>query len=389
MSSSAHRLVQAPAQAKMLAFQLTRSLPLHPLRQFPSFSYRSRHRLRFVVTAASQPPSKKRVVFLGTPQVAANALQRLHAASTDSSATFLLAGVVTQPPAPAGRKRTITKSPVHQIADELSLSPVMTPSSAKDPDFLSALTALAPDLCITAAYGNFLPTAFLDIPPFGTLNIHPSLLPAFRGAAPVPRALEAGVSETGVTILSTVLKMDAGPIVTRVVRPLSGDEQAPELLQELFNTGTDALLEMLPALWDGSVHLQPQDEALATHAPKLAKHEARLTFTETAHIVHDKVRAFAGWPGTWGEFRLLEGDEIIDVTLKVIRTVILRPHGGMCLGVHDVSFNEDHDCLDVTCDDGSKIGVLEVQPLGKRVMSARAFWNGLRGKNIERKRVPH
>lgn len=331
----------------------------------------------------------KRVVFLGTPPVAAQTLGKLSAAAKSSDAPFALAGVVTQPPAPVGRKRLLKKSPVHLLAEELQVPKVLTPSSAKDAAFLEELRTLEPDLCITAAYGNFLPKAFLDIPEHGTLNIHPSLLPAFRGAAPVPRALERGVKETGVCVLYTVLKMDAGPVLAQRRRRLEGHEQAPDLLEELFSTGTDALLEVLPKVWDGSAEMVEQEHELATHAPKISKEEARLSFTENAQIVHNKIRAFAGWPGTWGDF-LVRGDKgVEEVRLKIIESVTIRPRGGMCLGIHDITFDDDLSCLAITCDDGSKLGALTVQPPGKKVMDARSFWNGLRGKSVERKRVPH
>lgn len=331
----------------------------------------------------------KRIVFLGTPPVAAQTLNKLAAAAKNPDVSFTLVGVVTQPPAPVGRKRVLTKSPVHLLAEELQVPKVLTPASAKDPAFLEELRTLAPDLCVTAAYGNFLPKAFLDIPEHGTLNIHPSLLPAFRGAAPVPRALEKGVKETGVCVLYTVLKMDAGPVLTQRRRVLKGHEQAPSLLEELFATGTDALLEVLPKVWNGSIEMMEQEHELATHAPKISKEEARLSFTENAQIVHNRVRAFAGWPGTWGDF-LIKGDKgVEDVRLKIVESTVIRPMGGMCLGVHDVTFDDEIGCIAITCDDGSRLGALTVQPPGKKAMDARSFWNGLRGKNVERKRVPH
>lgn len=345
-------------------------------------------RSRFICTSAAP---KKRVVFLGTPPVAAETLRKLCAASEHPSASFTIPAVVTKPPAPVGRKRVLTKSPVHQLAEQLSIPTVFTPVSARDPAFLEQFSALSPDLCVTAAYGNFLPKAFLSVPPFGTLNIHPSLLPAFRGAAPVPRALEAGVTTTGVCVLKTVLKMDAGPLVARRERHLTGDEQAPDLLEELLAEGADALLDVLPKVWDGSAEFLDQDEAHATHAAKISKEEGRLSFTENACIVHNKVRAFAGWPGTWADFLLFGEDTKApeEVRLKILRTVVLREEGGMCLGVHEVTFGEERNCLTILCDDGSKIGALQVQPPGRKPMDARTFWNGLRGKTVERKRVPH
>lgn len=353
---------------------------------FALHSPRTHARARWLCTSEHAP---KRIVFLGTPPVAAASLGALIAGAPAADAEVV--AVVTRPPARVGRSRTLQQSPVHVEAEKLGIASVLTPARARDESFLEALEELRPDLCVTAAYGCILPQRFLDTPRFGTLNIHPSLLPHFRGAAPVPRALEAGVTETGVSVAWTVLALDAGPVVaTRIVRP-EPDEVAPELLARLFALGTDALLEALPSVWDRSAPGTPQDDAHATHAPKLSKDEARLTFVENARIVHNKVRAFAGWPGTWADFDV--GDRrdsnFTEVRLKVVRTRVLREQGGMCLGVHDVTFDDEHNCLRVICDDGSGIGVFEVQPQGKKVMTARAFWNGMRGKRFGRKRVPH
>jgi methionyl-tRNA formyltransferase len=341
-------------------------------------------------------PNTPRVVFLGTPAVAARSLQRLAAAAKDSHGTagaFQLVAVVTQPPAPVGRKRVVTPSAVHAAADDLGITTLLTPASARDETFLSVLSDIRPDLCITAAYGNFLPQNFLDIPRLGTLNIHPSLLPHFRGAAPVPRALEAGVSETGVSIAFTELKMDSGPILAQPRVSLSGSEHAPELLESLFDLGTDTLISLLPSVFSGDAArlATPQNHEHASHAPKLTKEEGRLTFVENAVIVHNKVRAFAGWPGTWAEFEIDRGDDKSKepLQLKILETKVTRSVGGMCLGVHDVRLSDDGNGLAVTCDDGSALTIGSVQPSGKNPMSARSFWNGLRGKPLGRKRVPH
>lgn len=362
---------------------------------------RAYHPIRRAVSSSASAPgaSPKRVVFLGTPAVAATSLQRIwdaallsRSAAPPAAAPFDVVAVVSQPPAPVGRKRVLTPAPVQALAESLGVQTVMTPASAKDPDFLTSLAELDPDLCITAAYGNFLPQTFLDIPRRGTLNIHPSLLPHFRGAAPVPRALEAGVSETGVSVAFTALKMDSGPILAQKRMPLDGTEQAPELLRTLFDIGSDALIEALPSVFAGTAFeaAVPQDDSAATDADKLSKDEARLAFVECAAIVHNKVRAFAGWPGTWGDFVVTDktsGKEEA-VRLKVIKSRVLRAEGGMCLGVHDVTLTKD-GYLKIICDDGSVLGVASVQPPGKKVMSAVAFWNGLRGKSLGRKRVPH
>lgn len=189
---------------------------------------------------------------------------------------------------PCRRKMKLTPSPVHALAEAEGI-PLLTPPNAKDEEFLSTLAELEPDLCITAAYGCFLPQRFLDLPKHGTLNIHPSLLPLYRGAAPVQRCLEAGDAVTGVTVAFTVLAMDSGPVLRQVERPLSGDETATEMLEELFEVGSEQLLQALPSVWDGSCAdtTTQQDDSKATKAAKVKKEEAEvrldLLSAETIH----------------------------------------------------------------------------------------------------------
>jgi methionyl-tRNA formyltransferase len=160
-------------------------------------------------------------------------------------------------------------------------------------DFLERLEALQPDLCVTAAYGNMLPARFLATPKHGTLNIHPSLLPRYRGAAPVNRCLANGDAETGVSLAFTVLACDAGPVLAQQRKALSGDEQAPELLRELFITGANLLVHKLPDVWSGKAEQDAwsQDEAQVTHAAKMTKADALLDFGRPARELHNKVRA--------------------------------------------------------------------------------------------------
>lgn len=419
---------------------------------------------------------ENRVVFLGTPEVARIVLAELAAAAARPGAPFTLAGVVTQPPARTGRRMRLTPSPVHAFAErELAPRgvPIWTPERIRDDDaFLAEMRErVAPALCVTAAFGQLLPQSFLDIPLHGTLNIHPSLLPAYRGAAPVQRAIQDGVRETGVSIARTVLAMDAGPIVAQERVALDGDGgefenmQAPELQERLFRQGARMLVEqVLPSVFacaatiagagggggggdrDGGeaaaakvLRGREQNHAEATRARKLSRDEARLTFCENAVIVHNKVRAFAGWPGTWVDvvitsasspatttttdrrksdtaphyYRHHDDEEEkaahnerassgrapdahpqpqpVEQRIKVLSTRVARRSGGAALGVHQVSFVDDGDggALRFTCDDGSQVDVLAVQPAGKAAMRARAFWNGLRGRHLARKRVPH
>ena len=162
--------------------------------------------------------------------------------------------------------------------------------------FLQQLQDLQPDLCVTAAYGNMLPQRFLDTPKRGTLNIHPSLLPRYRGAAPVNRCLENGDAVTGVSLAFTVLKCDAGPVLAHQEQQLEGNEQAPEVLQALFEMGSKLLVQQLPRVWSGEAEqaAQPQDEAKATHAAKMHKAEGLLDLAgSTAEQLHNKVRTVA------------------------------------------------------------------------------------------------
>lgn len=335
---------------------------------------------------------KKKIVFLGTPSCAAESLEIL--ANESRNKLYEIVAVVTQPPAPSGRKQKIQKSPVHELAEKLSIL-VLHPEKANNADFLGQLVDLSPDLCITAAYGNFLPSKFLKIPKLGTVNIHPSLLPKYRGAAPVQRCLENGDSKSGVTVLYTVLKMDAGPIIKQVECELDGHEQAPRFLSDMFKVGTQELIKALPSIFEGSVQVIEQDEEGVTHAPKLAAGDARLDFaTINALVAHNKVRGYADWPGVWSTFTVGdEGNTVEPLRIKITTTVVLSPNADHATddiigdplfdnAVTLVKHGDKMDVLRVRCGDGSVLGLVEVQPAGKKVMAAKAFVNGLRGANL-------
>ena len=359
-------------------------------------------RLFSVSQGREQSIAQKKVVFLGSPTVAAESLRTLHEVSQSQLGNnFNIVAVVTQPPAPAGRNNKLKRSPVHDEAGRLQL-PVFTPESAKDPEFLTALEALNIDLCITAAYGNFLPKKFLTIPKFGTVNIHPSLLPLYRGAAPVQRCLEKGDAQTGVTVLFTVLKMDAGPMISQTVIPLNGDEKASDLLTHSFQLGTNALISALPNIFAGTVQTTVQVDENATAAPKISVEENIVDFqTMSAQTVHNKCRAFSDWPGIICSFMV--GSEATEMSqIKLITTHVLKDFSGLSVSVfgsREVQFIKQvkqqpqqlegdrngskveivKDMLVVTCGDGSVLGISELQPPGKKIMSARDFMNGMRG----------
>jgi methionyl-tRNA formyltransferase len=322
----------------------------------------------------------------GTPDVAANCLRILQTAAVLQDSNFDIVAVVTQPPAPVGRTKKITASPVQITAEELSI-PVLSPEKAKDEDFLSALEALSPDLCITAAYGNYLPKRFLSIPKCGTVNIHPSLLPKYRGAAPAQRCLEAGDATSGVSVLFTVQKMDAGPIIKQHTCVLSGQEKAPDFLVDMFSIGTNLLIEALPPIFSGDIlrDVIQQDESQATAADKLSPLEARTDFSCLSALqVHNKARGLAGWPGLWSTFTATPegGAESEPQRIKIITTVL--KDWTAVTPTRDILVIRDgkRDLLQVVCGDGSLLGISEVQPSGKKVMPVRDFVNGLRGSTL-------
>jgi methionyl-tRNA formyltransferase len=322
--------------------------------------------------SAPPPFQPQKVVFLGTPSVAAHALQLIFDAADKQG--FVLVAIVTQPPARSSRGGPPTPSPVHAFALEKGL-PVLCPESAKEEAFLAELESLKPDLCITAAYGQVLNERFLAIPRWGTLNIHPSLLPEFRGAAPVQRAVEAGVLQTGVSVAFTVRAMDSGPVVAQLRVNVDEKIKAPELLHQLFEAGAKLLLENLAGVFSGKTKGVAQIEDRATHAKKINPQEGQLRWSENAKVLHNKVRAFAGWPGTRAVFAW-DGQT---QEVKIITTQV---------GIEQAKLGRKvvlvRDVLQVECDDGSVLEIGELQPPGKKVLKARDFWNGLRTKNMTR-----
>jgi len=233
-----------------------------------------------------------RVVFAGTPEVALPALD----AVADSA--HELVGVVTRPDAPAGRGRRLTPSPVAQRAEELGV-PVLKPAHPRDPEFQEALRALEPDCCPVVAYGALLPQSALDIPPHGWVNLHFSVLPSWRGAAPVQHAVWAGDEVTGATTFRIVKELDAGPtfgVMTERIRP---DDTAGDLLGRLAEGGAGLLVATLDGLADGSLEERPQAGDDISFAPKITVDDARLDWSQPAAVIDRQVRACTPAPGAW------------------------------------------------------------------------------------------
>lgn len=302
-----------------------------------------------------------RLVFMGAGSFACPALRSLLDSPRDDVVT-----IVAQPDRPAGRRLHLKPCPVREFATRRGLS-VLTPEHASSPQFVMELAKLKPDLIVVTDYGQFLKPNLLAVPPLGTVNIHPSLLPKYRGAAPIQWAIANGEVETGVTVLYVTEKMDAGDIIVQERVPIRDDATTQTLEPLLAEVGAALILRALDMLREGPVRAIPQDESQATFAPKLKKEDGRINWNMPAQAIAHRVRAFQPWPGTF--FEALQGG---GGSVKVIRTRIESMAGepGTVLDV-------GRDGPLVACGEGS-LRLLEVQPEGKRPMSGQAFLCGHR-----------
>lgn len=230
-----------------------------------------------------------RIVFAGTPEFAAQHLEAL------LQAGYQVVAVYTQPDRPAGRGQKLMPSPVKQLALQHGL-PVMQPATLRDAEAQHALAALQPDLMVVVAYGLILPQAVLDTPRLGCINSHASLLPRWRGAAPIQRAIEAGDSESGVTVMQMEAGLDTGPMLLKVRTPIGPSDTGGSLHDRLAALGAQAVVEAVARLQAGALPGERQDDTLATYAHKLSKDEARLDWQRPAAELERLVRAFNPWP---------------------------------------------------------------------------------------------
>jgi len=294
-----------------------------------------------------------RVLFWGTPEFAAPSLRALLGEG------FEVTGVVTQPDRPQGRSRSsLVPSPIKRIALEESI-PVYQPDQPRGDEFLRSIRALEPDVSVVVAYGHILPREVIDLPRLGTLNIHASVLPEWRGAAPIQAAIRAGQSETGVTIMRMVSRLDAGPILLQVPTPIVHDETYGELQLRLSELGALALIEALSLLDIGQIVERPQDESLATFAPKVERDDARIDWTRPAAAIACAVRAFDPKPGA---FTTLDGVEMKlfgarAATLEIAKGTAFPPSGTV-LAIDDAG-------AVVACGDGV-VRITDAQLSGKR-----------------------
>jgi methionyl-tRNA formyltransferase len=300
-----------------------------------------------------------RIAFAGTPQFALPALRALLASR------HRVVGVLTQPDRPAGRGRELRASPVKLLANEHSI-PVAQPASLKTPEGRVELHGWAPDLMVVVAYGLILPQVVLDLPRLGCLNIHGSLLPRWRGAAPIHRAILAGDAETGVSIMQLEAGLDTGPVLLERRHPIGMLDTSGDLHDVLSELGASALLEAIDGLSAGKLLPRPQTVEGVTYAAKIEKSEAPIDWSSTAVQIDRQVRAFNPWP--------IAETTFAGEALRVLRAGVAASSGtpatpGTLLGLAD-------DGLHVACGEGV-LAVREVQRAGKRPVSARDFANAV------------
>lgn len=298
-----------------------------------------------------------RIAFFGTPEFALPTLDGLLASRHQ------VVAVVTQPDRPRGRGHHVSAGPVKARALAAGVV-VFQPDRLRDSAFVDAFAALHADLGVVAAYGKILPESLIAAPRLGMINVHASLLPRYRGAAPVHRAIIAGEHETGVTIMRVVKALDAGPMLDRSVRGIEPDETSAEVERDLARLGADLLVSVVDRLAAGPIHETPQDDATATYAPRLTKADGAIDWRQSALAVHNRIRGLHPWPHASAH---LEGRRYILLRSEVASETSSQVPGTIVAA--------DADRLIVATGPGT-LRLLEVQPEGKRPLTAREFLAG-------------
>ena len=304
-----------------------------------------------------------RLVFMGTAELACASLQRLA-----GEPNVRVIAVVTQPDRPKGRELKLQPPPVKALACHLGL-PVLQPERARHETFMQELKELGPDLIVVAAYGQILPPAILDLPRFGCLNVHTSLLPKYRGAAPIQWAILNDEAETGVTIMKMDPGLDTGDILSQTVTPISSADNAETLHDRLAALGAELLVETIPGYLGGAILPRPQPKEGATYARKISKQDGHLDWAEPPRALWNRVRAFIPWPGAFaylpskppGKPRLLK-------IWEAVATEWIPGNPGQILAA-------DKQGIVVSCAGGA-LRILQLQPEGGRRLTAQEFLAG-------------
>jgi methionyl-tRNA formyltransferase len=305
-----------------------------------------------------------RVVFLGTPTFAVPTLHALVGAGHDVVAVY------TQPDRPKGRGKQVAASPVKEAALELNL-PVRQPDRIRRPENVAALAELQPDLMVVVGYGQIIPQGIIDIPQHGILNVHASLLPKYRGAAPIQWAIANGEATTGVTIMRIDAGLDTGDMLLKWETPIIPDETSPQLIERLAPAGAELLIEAIQEIEAGTAQYEPQNDDLATYAPILKKEDGLIDWQRSALKIYNRLRGFSPWPGAYTTVR--------GQTLHVVRAAIADrdPHGD------PGTVQADKRRLFVTCGESTTLELLELQLEGKKRLPVEAFLNGFSLKTGE------
>jgi methionyl-tRNA formyltransferase len=297
-----------------------------------------------------------RVVFMGSPDFAVPTLRTL-------AAHYQVIGVVTQPDRPAGRGRALTPPPVKVLAQSLGMD-LIQPEKLREPDAQARLKEWAPDLIVVTAFGQILRKSVLELPRFGCVNVHASLLPRWRGAAPIQAAILHGDALSGATIMLMDPGIDTGPMLAQRQAPILPNETAGKLSQRLSEMGAELLIQTLPQYLAGEIIAQAQDDTLSTYAPMIAKEEGQLDFNQPAEALERRIRAFQPWPGAF----LAWQDQPLKIQHAHTSPCADIPPGQRCIIAGLPAVATPTGCLVLD----------ELQPAGKRSMSGQEFLRGSR-----------
>lgn len=299
-----------------------------------------------------------KIVFMGTPAFSVPVLEGL------IEAGYEIQAVVTQPDRPVGRKRILTAPPVKEAALKHDL-PVLQPEKISGSEEMEQVIALAPDLIVTAAFGQFLPERLLQAPKMGAVNVHASLLPKYRGGAPVHYAIINGEKEAGVTIMEMIKKMDAGGIYSQRSVPITAKDDVGTMFDKLSQVGKELLLETLPEILSGELKPTPQDEALVTFSPNITREQEQISWQKTAEQIDCQVRGMRPWPTAFTTYqgtnwKIWETEPVAETTEALPGTIVKR--------------NKKE--LWIACGEGTVLSVKSLQPSGKGRLSVQEFLNG-------------
>lgn len=306
-----------------------------------------------------------KLVFCGTPQFAVPSLRAL------LDAGFDIPLVVSQPDRPSGRGMAVAPTPVKQLAQERGVEVTQPEKIKNNAEFRTRLEQIAPEAIVVVAYGRIIPQWMIDLPPLGNINGHASLLPKYRGAAPIQWAIASGETVTGVTTMRIDAGLDTGDMLMKREIPILAEDTAVTLSPKLAQLTAELLLETLPALKEGRIQPQKQDDSQATLAPILKKEDGLIDFRRTAIEIWNRLRGFQPWPGAYTTFR---GKSLNITAARPAESAHGKP------GTLHILNNR----LEATCGASTALELLEVQPEGKKRMLARDFLNGYRPQNGEK-----